>query len=204
MHIPRSIGIEDSNIAENIKALPEKAVDYIKSGLATADKALDLAKPAQDLKSIFSPRSHGSENGLGASSLEIRKVRHYDLYVTDGYINISSGKWPPTDDSTSIPGWNKPIYIWGFTDIDPNITDNLIKVPSGAAAQAGSAVGNAKFPGPFLETAMGDDVYITVHNRGLFQKLQKIQEDFSLHLHGIQTQAPYDVFPDTSGGYGRN
>jgi hypothetical protein len=24
MHIPRSIGIEDSNIAENIKALPEK------------------------------------------------------------------------------------------------------------------------------------------------------------------------------------
>lgn len=202
MHIPRSVGIEDSNIAESIKALPEKAVDYIKSGLATADKALDLAKPAQDLKSIFSPQNHGSEQSVETLQLENNKVRHYDLYVTDGYINVSSGKWPSADDSTSIPGWSKPIYIWGFTDMDPNIPDNIIKVPSGAAAPVGSAVGNAKFPGPFLETVMGDDVYVTVHNRGLFQKLQRIQEDFSLHIHGIQTQTPYDGFPNTSGGYG--
>lgn len=202
MNIPRSIGIEEANIAVNIKALPEKAVDYIKSGLASADKALDLSKPAQNIKSIISQQIHGSEQGTGTVPLESKKVRHYELYVTDGYINVSSGKWPQAEDSTSIPGWSKPIYIWGFTDIDPNISGNLIKVPSGSVAPTGTTVGNAKFPGPFLEAATGEDVFITVHNRGLFQDLQKIQEDFSFHLHSAQTQASYDGFPETSGGYG--
>lgn len=170
--------------------------------MASADKALDLSKPAQNIKSIISQQLHGSGLGQGTVQHESRKVRHYELYVTDGYINVSSGTWPQANDSTTIPGWCKPIYIWGFTDIDPNVSGQLVKVPSGSAAPAGSKVGNAKFPGPFLETVTGDDVFITVHNRGLFQELQKFQEDISLHVHGVQTQAPYDGFSGTSGGYG--
>lgn len=204
MNIPKSIRIEEADIAENIKALPEKAADYIKFGLANADKALDLSKPAQNIKSIISQQLHGSGLGPGTVQLESRKVRHYELYVTDGYINVSSGTWPQANDSTTIPGWCKPIYVWGFTDMDPNISGQLVKVPSGSAAPAGGKVGNAKFPGPLLETATGEDVFITVHNRGLFQELQKFQEDISLHVHGVQTQAPYDGFPETAGGYGEN
>ena len=202
MNNPKSMVTEEADVARNIKDLPEKAVDYIKSGLASVDKALDLSKPAQNIKSIISQQIHGSERSTSTVPLECSKVRHYELYVTDGYINISSGTWPQADDSTSIPGWSKPIYIWGFTDIDPNISGNRVKVPSGSVAPTGNTVGNAKFPGPFLEAVTGEYVYITVHNSGLFQKLQKIQEDFSLHLHGIQAQAPYDGFPETSGGYG--
>jgi hypothetical protein len=51
---------------------------------------------------------------------------------------------------------------------------------------------------------VGDDVYITVHNRGFFQNLQDIQDDHALHLHGILLQAPYDGFPESAGGYGEN
>jgi hypothetical protein len=79
MNIHRSLGIEEADIAGNIKALPEKAVDYIKSGLATADKALDLSKPAQNIKSIISQQIHGPEPGPMTASLESRKVRHYEL-----------------------------------------------------------------------------------------------------------------------------
>jgi hypothetical protein len=202
MNIPISISIEEANIAGNIKALPKKAVDYVKSGLASADKALDLFKPAQNIKSIISQQILGSRLAPGTAQLESRKVRHYELYVTDGYINVSSGSWPQASDRTSIPGWSKPIYIWGFTDIDPNILGNKVMSPSGSVAPAGSTVGNAKFPGPFLESMAGEDVYITVNNRGLFQDLQEIQEDFSLHLNGVRTQSSYDGFPETSGGYG--
>jgi FtsP/CotA-like multicopper oxidase with cupredoxin domain len=129
------------------------------------------------------------------------RVVHYDLYVTDGYVNTGSGVFPTPTDQTLIAGWPKPLYIWGFTDIDPAILANQMMVPKGALAPAGGAVGNAKFPAPFIEAAEGDDVYITVHNRGFFQKLQKVQDDHSLHLHGIHAQAQYDGFPESAGSF---
>jgi FtsP/CotA-like multicopper oxidase with cupredoxin domain len=62
-------------------------------------------------------------------------------------------------------------------------------------------VGNAKFPGPFIECKMGEHVFITVHNRRFFQYNQAVQDDHTLHLHGIHAQAPYDGFPETAGSY---
>ena len=133
------------------------------------------------------------------------RVVHYDLYVTDGYVNTGSGVFPTPTDQTLIAGWPKPLYIWGFTDIDPGLPPgnpaNLMMVPKGALAPAGGPVGNAKFPAPFIEAAEGDDVYITVHNSGFFQKLQKVQDDHSLHLHGIHAQAQYDGFPESAGSF---
>jgi hypothetical protein len=128
-------------------------------------------------------------------------VRHYELYSTDGYINSGSGVWPPAGDQTLIAGWPAPVYLWGFTDIDPNIPANLLVVPPKAAAPQGGPVGNAKFVSPFVECAVGDDVYITLHNRGFYQKLQKIQDDHSIHFHGIHAQTPYDGFPESAGSY---
>ncbi|MDD1676227.1 MAG: multicopper oxidase domain-containing protein [Methanomicrobiales archaeon] len=129
------------------------------------------------------------------------KVVHYELYVTDGYVNTAAGVFPAVGDNTLIAGWPKPLYVWGFTDIDPNIPANLMTVPAGALAPKGGRVGNAKFPAPFIEAAEGDDIYITVHNRGFYQARQAVQDDHSLHLHGIHAQAQYDGFPESAGNF---
>lgn len=127
------------------------------------------------------------------------KIIHYELYATDGYINSGVN-----GDPTNIAGWPAPVYIWGFTDHDPNVVANQMKVPAGALATQGTPVGNAKFPAPFLECKMGEHVFITVHNRGFLQNKQTVQDDHSLHLHGIHAQTVYDGFPETAGGYREN
>lgn len=167
------------------------------------------------------------------------KILHFELYSTDGYINILSGAVLPAGDNTSIAGWGPgfggpadmpenlfpvaasagipkpitgPVYIWGFTDIDPDAIDidntgqshNLMTVPPGAFATQGGPVGNAKFPAPFLEMTVNDNVFVTLHNRGFYQSLQTVQDDHSLHWHGIHAQTPYDGFPESAGGYVEN
>ena len=105
-----------------------------------------------------------------------------------------------------------PVYIWGFTDIDPDAMDidptsksnNLMTVPDHAYATSGGPVGNAKFPAPFLEMTVNDNVFVTLHNRGFYQNLQTVQDDHSLHWHGIHAQTPYDGFPESTGGYVEN
>ncbi len=205
MSIFKFVGAAEKDIPDIGKegGFPEKAVAYIKSGIFARSQTV-----SRENASLETEETHSDEAKTATEPVRIvlpeNKIRHYNLYITDGYINISSGAWPPAGDNTAIPGWNEPIYIWGFTDLDPNISRNLMTVPPGASALVGSPVGNAKFPGPFLESMVGDEVYITVHNRGFFQNLQKTQDDLALHLHGLQLQAPYDGFPESAGGYGEN
>lgn len=176
------------------------------------------------------------ELNSGMQIVLTHKIFHFDLYSTDGYINILSGAVLPAGDNTSIAGWGPsfagpadkpenlfpvstpptpgpitgPVYIWGFTDIDPDAMDidptgahnNLMTVPAGAYAPAvGGPVGNAKFPAPFLEVTENSNVFVTLHNRGFYQNQQTVQDDHSLHWHGIHAQTPYDGFPESAGGY---
>jgi hypothetical protein len=137
------------------------------------------------------------------------KILHYELYISDGYINVYSGDGTQiTNDPTTIAGWNSPVYIWGFSDVDPggHYAEasgwlNTQTVPAGALAAAGGLVGNAKFPAPIIEANVGDDVYITVHNRGFYQDRQAVQDDHTLHLHGIHAESVYDGFPESAGSY---
>lgn len=141
------------------------------------------------------------------------KTLHYELYTTDAYINVNSGDAGAlTTDPSDIGGWPSPVYMWGFTDVDPGgpyafdpVTRtgglNVQTVPAGALTSAGGLVGNAKFPAPIIEAGAGDDVYITVHNRGFFQDRQAVQDEHTLHLHGIHAQAVYDGFPESAGSY---
>jgi hypothetical protein len=185
---------------ERLKRLPDRALAHIRSGLSFARDAVTGSKYALKSKTALAqPQKIYSRQK--ASPPGANKIRHYQLYLTDGYVNTSAGAWPPGGDSTSIPGWKDPIYIWGFTDLDPCIPGNFMLVPKGAAAKEWLPVGNAKFPGPFLECAAGDDLFITVYNRGFFQKNQKIQDDISLHLHGVNSPAQYDGFPESAGCY---
>lgn len=169
-----------------------------------------------------------SELGAALGSLKLKnKILHFTLYATDGYMNLESGLWPPSNDNTLMAGWGPdfggpadaptnnpydpmpltgPVYVWGFTDIDP-ITD-LRPLPSGNHAPTGAVapthVGNAKVPAPILECMHMDHVFITVINRGMFlfeNKPDAMQDDHSLHLHGIHAQTPYDGFPESAGGY---
>jgi hypothetical protein len=143
------------------------------------------------------------------------KILHYELYTTDGYINVNSGSAGAlTTDPSDIGGWPSPVYTWGFTDVDPGgplsynaITGEYLNtqlVPAGALTAAGGMVGNAKFPAPIIEAGEGDDVYITVHNRGFFQDRQAVQDEHTLHLHGIHAQSVYDGFPESAGSYSEN
>jgi hypothetical protein len=180
-----------------LEHLPDSAMDHIRSRLSLLKEAFNESKNASKAALVQQNKKRSPQ----ITSSPAEKIWHYQLYLTDGYINPSCGAWPPIGDCTAIPGWKDPIYIWGFTDIDPNIPGNLMSVPKGAAAKEWSPVGNAKFPGPFLECAAGDYLFITVYNRGFFQKRQKIQDDISLHLHGINSPVQYDGFPESSGSY---
>ena len=134
-------------------------------------------------------------------------IKHFTLYATDNYINRNSGALNPAD-PTSIPGWPQPVYIWGFTDVDP-LLGNMMTVPPNTVSEtsgadptiAGSPVGNAQYPSPYIECFVGDDIYITLHNRGFYQRLQVVQDDHTIHLHGIHAQSQYDGFPESAGGY---
>ncbi len=162
------------------------------------------------------------ELGAACGPVKLKnKILHFTLYATDGYMNLDSGAWPPVDDNTSIAGWGPsfagpadspdnnpvpvtgPVYVWGFTDIDP-LTD-LRDLPIGNHAPGSATeVGNAKVPAPFLECMHMDHVFITVFNRGMFlfeNRPEAMQDDHSLHLHGIHAQTPYDGFPESAGSY---
>lgn len=155
------------------------------------------------------------------------RIVHYEIYMTDGYLNRDLGTLSGTD-PTSIAGWPTPVYFWGFTDLDPNLPENAMTVPAGAydyynqspttpgmipptgtidrntglpSSIAFGKVGNAMLPGPYVHLNSGDDVYITFHNRGMFQNLQAVEDDHSMHWHGIHAQSQYDGFPETAGGY---
>jgi FtsP/CotA-like multicopper oxidase with cupredoxin domain len=129
------------------------------------------------------------------------RVVHYDLYLTDGYVNIKGGAWPSQDDETSLPGWPTPLYIWGVSDLDPGAGAGGPKVPPKAGATEGTEVGNARYPAPFLEAVEGDDVYVTVHNRGLRQEKQTAQPDQALQIIGVRAAAQYAGVPETAGSY---
>ncbi len=129
------------------------------------------------------------------------RVVHYDLFITDGYVNSSRGVWPPDNDPAVLPGWTAPLYIWGVTDVDPDAAANRMTVPAGAGATKGTEVGNGRYPAPFLEAGRGDDVYVTVHNRGFRQEKQLAQPDQALRLIGVHTAAQYAGFPEAAGGY---
>ena len=179
-------------------------------------------KTEADIKAALNAPVGVSSQTIGAANVRT-KIRHFDLYITDGFINTASGAWPAPADNTVIAGWTQntpatpapnyagPVYVWGFTDVDPNISGNLMTVPNGAYTEPandiiGKEVGNAKFPSPFMECFMGEHVFITVHNRGFFQRFQQqdvgaVQDDHTLHLHGIHAQTPYDGFPESAGTY---
>lgn len=190
-----------------------------------------------EVETIDEPNTSVTEQLASGMQIVLKnKIRHYELYSTDGYINILNGAHLPGGDNTSIAGWGTtfngpadapenlfpvtgtpgpitgPVYIWGFTDIDPDAMDvdptggsnNLMKVPTNAIAVAGTPVGNAKFPAPFLDVKHMQDIFVTLHNRGFYQNLQTVQDDHSLHWHGIHAQTQYDGFPESAGGYVEN
>lgn len=168
-----------------------------------------------------------TELGAATGLVKLKnKILHFTLYATDGYMNLDSGAWPPENDNTTIAGWGPlfngpadapannpedvpvtgPVYVWGFTDIDPEIDSR--EVPPGNHAPTGAVrptrVGNAKVPAPYLECMHMDHVFITVINRGMYlfeHKPDAMQDDHSLHLHGIHAQTPYDGFPESAGSY---
>jgi hypothetical protein len=97
------------------EGFPDKAIAYIMSGIIAASQTISKENAhSEPEKTSYQEAKNAAEPVRIA--LPENKIRHYDLYITDGYINISSGAWPPAGDNTAIPNWNEPISQ-GFTDL---------------------------------------------------------------------------------------
>ncbi|MFQ5456110.1 MAG: multicopper oxidase family protein [Nitrospirota bacterium] len=81
-----------------------------------------------------------------------------------------------TDTFKTMPD-GKRIYMWGFTD-DPK--------------------GEAKIPAPPIIVREGDDVYITLINKGMLKAIPQNIEPHTIHLHGIHVPTYYDGVPELS------
>lgn len=151
-----------------------------------------------------------------------------NIFPINNPVVTPDGTLNPVPAGYAITG---PIYVWGFTDIDPDFSPtganalaypvnpadfpNIAKVPTGAYSPAtvdpnfgGGANsgyhGNAKVPAPYIECKHMDNVFVTLYNRGFLQNQQAVQDDHTLHFHGIHAQTPYDGVPETAGGYVEN
>ncbi|MDD1719844.1 MAG: multicopper oxidase domain-containing protein [Methanoregulaceae archaeon] len=195
----------DNATTNTTPVVKTQAVNNSVNQTPTAPQRSNIARPTASATATTTPSATDAAEINARGNIPIvgpsGRIVHYTLYANDGYINRAAGL-VGTNDTTAIGSWPNPIYIWGFSDIDPNVAGNAFTVPPGAYPPVvGGPVGNAKFPAPVIEANVGDDVYITLHNRGFYQTKQGVQDDHSLHLHGIHAQAQYDGFPETAGGY---
>lgn len=150
---------------------------------------------------VFAPA--GVETAQAAPSATIT----YNLYATDGYINLADGR---------------PLYIYGFvggrsTDPlsyydagaahpydDPGVggAHNPAPAPSGGIRTAAEEplLGKAQLPGPAIYAATGDVVEIHLKNLGIQANTIAPNDPHSIHLHGLDVDAANDGVPETSVG----
>jgi hypothetical protein len=133
----------------------------------------------------------------------------YNLYATDGYIEMADGT---------------PVYIYGFvggragqpfTYQTSLCMDGLarncgrpsnVSVRSGAPAPTGGPwtgmdarlAGNAQFPAPVVYATVGDVVEIRLKNLGVAANPDAPNDPHSIHLHGMDVDAANDGVPETS------
>jgi FtsP/CotA-like multicopper oxidase with cupredoxin domain len=136
----------------------------------------------------------------------------YNLYATDGYIEMADGL---------------PVYAYGFIGsregVDFTYTTSYctgdgvsrncgtpvnVWVPGGAIAPMGGPwtgqdmqfAGNAQFPAPIVHATVGDVVEIRLKNLGVTAQPNAPNDPHSIHLHGLDVDAANDGVPETSLG----
>jgi FtsP/CotA-like multicopper oxidase with cupredoxin domain len=136
----------------------------------------------------------------------------YNLYATDGYIEMADGL---------------PVYSYGFIGSREGVdfayttsyctgdgvsrtcgTPTNVTVPGGAVAPQGGPwvgqdaqfAGNAQFPAPIVYANVGDVVEMRLKNLGVTAQPNAPNDPHSIHLHGLDVDAANDGVPETSVG----
>lgn len=145
----------------------------------------------------------------------------YNLYGTDGYVNLADGGQALLPNPTNPDLTASPLYIYGFVGgregqeykylqsadpANPYATQQVVTVPGPGvpAPTAGPAVGletqlagNAQFPAPVIWAKAGDVVEIRLKNLGVTAPTAP-NDPHSIHLHGMDVDAANDGVPETS------
>ena len=129
----------------------------------------------------------------------------YNFFATDGFINL------PTDPTGVMP--RRELYVFGFvgglfktqpidnagnptgpaTIVNPQFDTS---VPANLDALRGTAV----IPSPRIDMELGDELYITLTNLGLFLATEPIFDVHTVHIHGGHVANQVDGVPATSWG----
>ncbi|HHV63279.1 MAG TPA: multicopper oxidase domain-containing protein [Firmicutes bacterium] len=128
----------------------------------------------------------------------------YNLFATDGFINL------PTGPTGTEP--RRRIYVFGFVGglfkvqticfgghegpamvVNPQFDTT---VPANLDALRGTAV----IPSPRIDMEVGDELYITLTNLGLYLTTPPILDLHSVHIHGGHVATQVDGVPETSWG----
>lgn len=129
----------------------------------------------------------------------------YHLFATDGFIQL------PTDATGTAP--RDRVYVFGFVGgmyadqpidesgvptgpvrvLNPQLD---ITVPANLDALRGTAV----IPSPRIDMEVGDELYITLVNLGMYQGATPIMDVHTIHIHGGHVATQVDGVPETSWG----
>lgn len=129
----------------------------------------------------------------------------WNLFATDGFINL------PTDPTGTAP--RKKVYVFGFVgglykvqSIDdcgrPAGPEKIVNpqfdttLPENLDALRGKAM----IPSPRIDIEVGDELYITLTNLGLFLTDPPILDVHTIHIHGAHIATQLDGVPETSFG----
>lgn len=129
----------------------------------------------------------------------------YNLFATDGSVKL------PADPSGTTR--SDPIYIFGFVGglykkqkIDyqgrPIGCAKVVnpQYDTSIAANLDALRGMAVLPSPRIDMEVGDELYITLINLGLYLTNPPIKDVHSVHIHGGHVLTQLDGVPETSWG----
>lgn len=129
----------------------------------------------------------------------------YNLFATDGFIHL------PTDPTGTAP--RERVYVFGF--VGGLFADQPISeagVPTGPVRIVNPALdisvpanldalrGTAVIPSPRIDMDLGDELYITLVNLGMYQAANPILDVHTVHIHGGHVATQVDGVPETSWG----
>lgn len=128
----------------------------------------------------------------------------YNLFATDGFIHL------PIDPTGTEP--RRKVYIFGFAGGLFKVQPSAFGVPTGPPTivnpqfditvleNLDALRGKAVIPSPRIDMEIGDELYITLVNLGLYLTTPPILDVHSVHIHGGHVATQVDGVPETSFG----
>jgi FtsP/CotA-like multicopper oxidase with cupredoxin domain len=167
---------------------------------------------------IVLPLGSSAPSTARAAALSTTVV--YNLFATDGWINLADGGQGILAQYESTNAASAPLYIYGFVGgragqpytylqsadpAHPYAEQTTRTIAAGPPAPTGgprvgeeiNLAGQAQFPGPLIYAKVGDVVELRLKNLGTANP-DAPNDPHTIHLHGLDVDAANDGVPETS------